>query len=176
MWNAIQANLDDLKAAYTSEQYTAGTIWRLGAWFIDPKTAKKYIFVKNSGSSSITARLIAMSLTTSKRTYNVTLAAATDALIPFAGVRVAGATALAQNEYGWLQVGGPAEFLHSGGAATVAEEYIVSSASVAGKIEGGAPTVATVASLAGGFAIAEAAYTTLDDVVYANIVKNIWGL
>lgn len=168
--------IGSLTEAYTSTQYDAGATPRLGQTYFDEKNGKKYIFLKNTGSSAITASLIAMALTTAKSAFTCTLAAATDALIPFAGVRVVGATSLAQNEYGWFQIGGPASFLHSGGAATAAEEYIVSSASVAGKVEGGAPTVATVASLAGGFAIAEAAKTTLDEVVAANIVKNVWGL
>lgn len=176
MWNAIQANLDDLKAAYTAAQYTAGTIWRLGAHFVDPKTAKKYIFLKNTGASAITARLIAMALTTDKSNFYCSLAAATDALRPFAGVRVPSATSLAQNEYGWFQIGGSAEFLHSGGAATVAEEGIVSSASVAGKVEGEASGPFTIASHPGVFAVAEAAKTTLDETVVASITRNIWGL
>jgi hypothetical protein len=162
-----------LTAVYSSTQLTNGLSPKLGDRYEDEAGAKKYIFLQNSGSSAITASLVCMALTTDKTNFKCTLAAATDALIPFAGVRVVGATSMAQNECGWFQVSGPASFLHSGGAATVAEQGIVSSATVAGKVEGAADTAAGVTAA---FAIAVAAKTTLDEVQLGNIITNVWGV
>lgn len=128
-------------------------------------------FLKNTGAA-LAASLCATAPTTSKSSYYCELAAATDALMNFAGVRVVGATSVTQNYYAWLQVSGQASFLHSGGEATVAEKGIVTSASVAGKVEG----VADSADGAKGvIAIAEAAKTTLDEVTKGSIVRCVFA-
>jgi hypothetical protein len=162
-----------LTAAYTDTQYsTNGLTPRVGDTFYNQSNGKKYIFLKNAGATAITAQLVATATTTQKSAFTCSLAAATDALQSFAGVRVASATSLAQNEYGWFQIGGSATFLHSGGAAVAADEGIVTSATVAGKVEGAAATAVADAS----FAFAEAAKTTLNEVVTGNIVRNVWGV
>ncbi len=158
---------------FTDTEYTAGKCPKVGKLEYDPTYQAFFRFVKNVGSAALAAKICAVSLTTSKSAYAVEKAAATDALQVFAGVRVPGATDMAQNEYGWVQVSGQATFLHSGGAASVANEGIVTSATVAGKVEGDADTAA---SAKGVFAICEAAKTTLDEEVKASIVRCLFGL
>ena len=170
----FQAAVGNRTQVFTATEYTNGDTPRLGDLEYDPDYKTFFRYLKNSGATSIAAQLVAMSLTTGKSAYTVTLAATTDALIPFAGVRVPGATTVAQNEQGWFQVGGQATFSHGGGQATAAEEGIVSSATTAGTVEGGAPTVATVASQAGVFAIAEAAVSTAVDCK-GSIIRCVFG-
>jgi len=165
---------NSLTAVYTATEVSNNHL-SVGMKFYDIARKAWFIFLKNSGAAAITQKLACVALGTDKSSYFAALAAATDAVIGFAGVRVADADSMAQGEYGWFQYTGAATFLHSGGQATAANEYIVTSATVAGKVEGGAPTVNTVASLAAGFALCEAAKTTLDEEVKANIVRSVWG-
>ena len=110
-----------------------------------------------------------MALTTDKAAFFCSLAAATDALRPFAGVRPVGATSMAQNEYGYFQVAGSATFTHSGGQATAAEEGVVSSATTAGRVEGEATGPFTIGSHPGVFAVAQAAVSAAAADVIAMI-------
>lgn len=168
--------IGSLTAAYTLAEYNNHESPRVGYLYYDHRTGKSYRFVKNTGSGSLAAQLVATTLTTSKGSWECELAAATDALRSFAGVRPVGATALAQNEFGYLQVGGPAVFTHSGGQATAAEEGIVTSASVAGKVEGEATGPFTIASHPGVFAVAEAAVSVLDTDVEGIITRCLFGM
>lgn len=150
----------------------------LGEEFWCKRTKTLWKFLKYVGASaSYTGKLCTVALGTNKSAFFCDLAAATDAVIGFAGIRPTtylGVTVTqpAAGEYAWWQIAGPATFLHSGGEATVADDWIVTSASVAGKVEG---RTTTVASLAAGFALCEAAKTLVDQEVAANIVRSVWG-
>lgn len=159
-----------LTAVYTATQYTAGLTPRVGDTYHDAVNSKKYIFLKNTGASAITAKLVAVSLTTSKSAFACSLPAATNNL-PFAGARVSGATSMAQNEYGWFQIAGSAT-LTADAAGTAAEAYVTTSNATAGNVEALAGTAAVDAVNA--FGIAEATVTAGDAVVILN--KNLWGL
>lgn len=185
----IQPSLDDLKAAYTAAQY-AGTstppqsVWRVGTVWVDPATGKKYIFAKQTGATAVAA----------KKAVKITDASAFEVQINatlnkrgFGGVRVSGATNLAQNEYGWLQIGGNATFIFGDSArATVAGEGVVLDDDTDGGNIGGvdldvSSTVnettveASVESLHGVFGTAEAAVSTTDADVEVQIERNGWG-
>lgn len=138
----------------------------------DPERKAFFRFLKNSGATAITEKLACTAPATSKSSFFCELAATTDALCIFAGVRVAGADSMAQNQCGWFQVSGQATFLHSGGEASVADKGIVTSASVAGKVEG---TADSADGAKGVFAICEAAKTTLDEAVKASIVRCVFA-
>lgn len=171
----FQVQVGDRTAVFTLEEYNNGSTPRVGDLEYDPDHKAFFRFLKNTGASAIPAQMVAVALTTNKSAYGCTLAAATDALVPHAGVRVAGATSMAQNEFGWFQVSGQASWLHSGGAAVAAEEAVVTSATVAGKVEGGAPTVNTVASALATIAIAEAAVSVLDTVVKGSMRNCVYA-
>lgn len=165
--------IGSLTKSYTAAEVSAGKSPPLGYLYEDGK-GKAWKFLKNNGATAITSRLVAVALTTEKSNNLVELAAATDALRPFAGVRPPSSDSMAQNESGYFQVAGSATFLHSGGQATAAEEGVVTSASVAGKVEGEATGPFTIASHPGVFAVAEAAKTLLDEVVTATIERGMY--
>ena len=182
---------DDLKAAYTAAQY-AGTnsppssIWRVGTVYIDPATGKKYIFLKQVGSTALAAKKAA--LVSDASAWEVTLAGAALAQRGFAGVRVSGATSLAQNEYGWFQISGNATFIFGDTArATVAGEgVVIDDDTDLGNIGGvnldvtNSPSESTIeaalVSLHGVFGTAQAAVSTTDADVEVQIERNAWGV
>ncbi len=158
---------------WTDTEYTTNrAIPRVGKLEYDPYYKAFFRLVKNTSATALAAQIAAVATGTAKSAFTVTLAGATDSLQNFAGVRVPGATSMAQNEYGWLQVSGQATFLHSGGAASIADDGIQTSGTVAGKVE--AHTDTALGALAS-FAIAEAAVTTLDADVKASIVRCVFG-
>lgn len=164
------------KDTYTDTDYTTNlSLPPLGKLEWDPDYNAFFRLLKNTGAATIAASLVAVALGTDKTDFKCALAAATDAVIGFAGIRVVGATDVAQNEYGWFQVTGNGSFLHSGGQASAANEAIVTSASVAGKVEGGAPTVNTVASLIATIGLCEATATVLDTVVKARLMNSVFA-
>ena len=169
------ALIGSLLENYTATDYSNGETPKIGATYHDLSNGRKYRFIYNNGASSIAAQEIAMALTTDKRNWYCSLSATTDALRPFAGVRPTGADTLLTLEYGWIQVGGPAIFTHSGGQATAAEEGIVSSATTAGRVEGEATGPFTIASHPGVFAVAEAAVTAAAADVKGNIERCMFG-
>lgn len=170
----FQAGVGSRTDIFTDTEYTNGVTPRVGDIEWDPDVKAFFRFLKNTGATAIAAQEIAMSLTTNKSAFGCTLAAATDALRPFAGVRRPSATSMAQNEYGWFQVGGNATFTHSGGQASAAEEGLVSSATTPGRVEGEATGPFTIASHPGVFAVAEAAVTTAVDCKGA-ITRCVFG-
>lgn len=161
-----------LTAAYTLTQYNNGLTPRVGDTYHDQRNSKTYIFLKNTGSSSIAASLVATSLTTSKASFACELPAATNDL-PFAGVRVVGATAVAQNEFGWFQVKGVAT-VTADAAGTTAEKHCVTSNATAGNVETQSSTYATAMGPATVFGIAQT--TTTAGVAVVNLVGNVWGI
>ncbi len=159
---------------WTDTEYTTEKkIPRVGKLEYDPAYQAFFRLVKQTGATALAAKMVAVSEGTGKSAWSLELAAATDALQNFAGVRVTGATDLAQNEYGWVQVGGNATFLHSGGTATVADEGVVTSGTVAGKVEGDGNDAAGAKGI---FATCEAAKTTLDQEVKASITRCLFGV
>jgi hypothetical protein len=157
-----------------TENYTATEVSNLGLKagmvYRDYAAGKAYIFLKNNGATAISAKLVCMALTTDKASFYCTLAAATVALAPFAGVRVSGADSLAQDEYGWFQVIGSAT-LQAGSDTTTADLGVVSSNITAGKVEAAPDTgVGAVAT----FGIAQTTTASADVVVHLN--KNVWGV
>lgn len=158
-----------LTAAYTGTNVTDHGLYK-GMIFKDYSAKKAYIFLMNNGASAITEKLVCMALTTDKQNFNCTLAAATAALEPFAGVRVTGAASLAQNEYGWFQVSGSAT-LQAGSDTTTAEFGVVSSNQTAGKVEA-APDTGVGARAT--FGTAETSTSSADVVVHLH--RNVWGV
>lgn len=162
-----------LTAAYTDTQYTTkGLLPRVGDTYHDQRSSKTYIFLKNTGSSAIAAKLCATSLTTSKAAFACELPAATNDL-PFAGCRVSGATSLAQNEYGWFQIKGSAT-ITADAAGTTAEKHCVTSNATAGNVETQSSTYAVAMGPATVFGIAQTTTTSGDVVV--QLVGNVWGI
>lgn len=154
---------------YTAAQLAAGSCPALGTEYTDPANGKKYKFLQNSGATAITASLACVALGTDKSAYKCALAAATDAVMGFAGVRVVGASSMAQNECGWFQIGGPATFT-AGATGTTVDDRVITSADAAGKVE---VMAATVASHKASFG--EAVTSTTADVVVVNIDRSVWG-
>lgn len=171
MFDVAVGGISSRTAAYTSADFD-NIAAMLGRLEYDPEYKAFFRFVKNTSATALAAQIAAVAAATAKSAYTVTLAAATDSLQSFAGVRVPGATDLAQNEYGWVQVSGQATFLHSGGAATIADDGIQTSGTVAGKVE--AHTDSALGALAS-FAIAEAVVSVLDTNVKASIVRCVFG-
>jgi hypothetical protein len=161
---------DDKTGVFTDTNYTDGKTPRAKAWFVDPSGGRKWIFLKNSSATAITEELACMALTTDKTSGFCTLAAATANLAPFAGVRITGATSLANTEWAWFQIGGTAT-MQAGSDTTTAELGVVTSNQTAGKVEESADTgkgaIAT-------FGIAET--TTASADVEVCIFKSVWGL
>ena len=161
-----------LTAAYTLTQYNNGITPRVGDTYFNQSNGKAYIFLKNTGSSALAASICATSLTTAKAAYTCELPAAT-ADLPFAGVRVVGATSLAQNEFGWFQVKGVAT-VTADAAGTTAEKYITTSNGTAGNVEVQASTYAVAMGPATIFGIAHT--TTTAGVAVVTLTGNCWGI
>lgn len=159
-----------LIGAYTATQYAAGSLPKLGTVYIDEPNQKRYIFLKNDGATSILASEIATALTTDTTNFycRIPTAVLTN---NFAGVRPVGATALAQNEYGWFQISGAATLKSDAGNTIAAEGGLVSSDATAGTVEAMPNT--GIGALAA-FAIAQTVAATATTFL-ASIFKNIWG-
>jgi hypothetical protein len=161
--------IGSLTASYTATEY-ANLGLKVGMVYKDEPNGKAYIFLKNSGATAITEKLACVALTTDKQNRFCTLAAATAAVAPFAGVRVVGATSMAQGEYGWFQCCGSATFTASSDTTT-AEIGVVTSNQTAGTVEAAADTgVGSFAS----FGIAET--TTASAAVVVHLSRNVWGV
>lgn len=168
-----------LTEVYTSAVVKAGSVW------IDPSNGKKYIFLLNAGSSAISAKECA--ITSDASAYSVTLNTTLNSP-SFAGVRVSGATDVAQNEYGWFQIGGNATCIFGDSAltTTAGQGVVLDDDSDGGRIGGGdydvSATVnettveATTNAILGTFGIAQATVNTTDADVEVQITKNIWGV
>lgn len=161
-----------LTGAYTATQYSAGQLPALGTVYYDAQNKKKYIFLKNTGATSIAASECATALTTDTTNFYCTIFPGDKLTSNFAGVRVVGATSLAQNQYGWFQIGGNATLKSDSGNTIAAEGGVVSSDATAGTVEAMPNT--GIGALAA-FAIAQTVAATATTFV-ANIFKSIWGL
>lgn len=148
---------------------TNGSIPALGNLQYDPTYQAFFVLLQNSGATALTAGLVGVASATDKSANKIALAAATDALQSFRGVRITGASSMAQNQIGWCQVSGNASFIHSGDTATAVDGGIVTSSTVAGKVEGAANSAA---GAAGTFATAEAVVSVLDTAV-KGLIKNL---
>ena len=162
--SAFNVRPGSLTAVYTTEEVPVGTV------SIDPQNNKKYIFVKNAGSTSIAASTICISTGTYIAAFSV-LAASGSAVDQFAGARVAGATTLATLEYGWVQVGGSCT-LTSDDTDVTANAGVTPSGAVVGSICVMANT-GVGAQAAFGTA---ATTTTTTATVVVSITKNVWGV
>lgn len=170
----LEMLIGSLTASYTDTQYTTNTATpRVGDWFYDPATYAKYIFLKNTGSASIAAQNVATSTTTQRATFVCQQAAGGTNNQAFAGCRRVGATSVAQNEYGWFQISGPAT-LTADAAGTTADSGVVTSNATAGAVEAQSSTYAIAMCPATVFGIARTTTTSGDVVV--DIVGNVWGL
>ena len=161
-----------LTAAYTATQYTKGLTPRLGDTYFDQARGKTYIFLMNNAAGAIAAKLATRALTTDKTNFYCQVASTTIAgnELLFAGVRVAGATSLAQNEYGWFQVKGSATVTASSDTTT-AELGVCTSNQSAGQVEAAADTSA---GIRGTFGVAET--TTASGDVVVKLTYNVWGV
>lgn len=166
--------IGSLSDIYTATQYSNGLTPLVGDWYYDENLKAKFIFLKMTGASSVAASLVVTALTTSKTTFGCELPAATNDL-PFAGVRIVGATTLTQNTYGWFQISGSAT-LTACSSGTTAEKICVTSNT--GSSEGKVETIASTYAVAmgPGTMIGIAETTTTSGVVKVSITSNIWGL
>ena len=161
-----------LTAAYTATQYSKGLTPRLGDTYFDQARNKAYIFLMNDGSGAIAAKLAVRALATDLSDFHAVVASTTitgNELL-FAGVRVSGATSLAQNEYGWFQVKGSATFTASSDTTT-ANLGVMTSNQSAGQVEAAS---ADDAGIRGTFGIAET--TTASGDVVVKLTYNVWGV
>lgn len=161
-----------LTAAYTATQYNNGLTPRVGDTFEDQANGKKYIFLKNAGSGSVAAKLAVRATTTDLSSYFCRTCDTTIANneLLFAGVRVSGSTALAQDEYGWFQVMGSVTMTASSDTTT-ANLGVMTSNQSAGQVEAASNDSA---GIRGTFGIAET--TTASGDVVVRLVYNVWGL
>ena len=159
--------------AYTETQYTTDlTIPRRGQWYQDPANGKKWVFLENEGTASLAAQLAARATTTDKATFKCRTMSTTitDNELLFAGVRVTGATAVADDEYGWFQIGGSCTMTASSDTTT-AELGVVASNQSAGQAEAAADSAA---GIRGTFGTAETTTASADVVV--SLFYNVYGL
>lgn len=170
--SALPISVGDLTAVYTATQYTAGATPRVGTVRFDAKGTKKYIFLKNAGATAITAKLGAVATTTMSSSYFCTIASTTvaDNELLFAGVRVSGADSMAQNEYGWFQIGGAATLV-AGTDTTTANLGVMFSDISAGKVEASANSDSGIRAT---FGVAQT--TTASGDVVVSLSYNIWGV
>ena len=161
-----------LTAAYTATQYTNGLTPRLGDTYFDQALNKAYIFLKNDGSGSIAAKLAMRALATDLSLFYCVVSSTTiaDNELLFAGVRVSGSTALAQDEYGWFQVKGSVTMTASSDTCT-ANLGVCTSNQSAGQVEAAADSAAGVR---GTFGVAET--TTASGDVVVKLQYNVWGV
>lgn len=107
------------------ENYTTSDTDRpkLGSIYLDPKTGKRYRFVKNVSSTALAAKMVCI---VSDASANEVTMGNTLSDPKVAGVRPSGADSLAQNEMGWIQTHGNATCIYGDSArATVAGEGVV---------------------------------------------------
>ena len=161
-----------LTAAYTATQYTRGLTPRLGDTFFDQANNKAYIFLMNDASGAIAANLAVRALATDLADFHCVVSSTTiaDNELLFAGVRVTGATSLAEDEYGWFQVKGTATFTASSDTTT-ANLGVCTSNQSAGQVEAAADTAA---GIRGTFGIAQT--TTASAAVVVKLTYNCWGV
>lgn len=175
----------DVTAAYTATQYYNGQTPRVGDWYFDHVRNAKFVFLRNSGSASIAAKNVAVSLTTNRALAPTSGTAASPSATPaciqaagstnnqaFAGCRVSGATSLAQNEFGWFQISGPAT-LTADAAGSTADSVVVTSNATAGAVEAISSTYAV--AMGPGTMIGLARTTTTGGDVAVDITSNCWG-
>lgn len=160
-----------LTAAYTDTQYTNGLTPRVGDTYFDQANNKAYIFLKNLGTS-VAAKLAVRATTTDLSAFGCRVASTTiaDNELLFAGVRVSGSTALAQNEYGWFQVKGSVTMTASSDTTT-ANLGVCTSNQSAGQVEAAADSTA---GIRGTFGVAET--TTASGDVVVKLTYNVWGV
>ncbi len=166
--NQLMGSLTD---KYTATQSTNGLIPAVGDWYYDENLKAKFIFLKNSGATAITASLATYAQTTDKSAFFTAIITASAALVTFAGVRVVGAASMAQGEFGWFQISGPAK-ITVGGSMLTADTTVSPEGVTAGTIIS-SPNTGVGAQTA--FAACEAADLTTV-VTKVNIFRNVWGL
>jgi hypothetical protein len=163
--------IGSLTRAYTAAEYaTKGEDCpQLGYVFEDEVNAKRYKFVQNKGAAAIGENKAASPYVTGGVTNQVTKAGGALNGI-FAGMRPDGATELAQDEYGYLQIAGQAIGINGDSAAAIVAgaEVVVDDDADLGNIGGYASGVTPF-----GFAL-ESSNTT-DAEVDIVINRNCWG-
>ena len=172
-----------MTAAYTSAQYDAGECPPAGSVYYDEATGKKYIFLENVSATTEAQEAVCISDASAWQvTPNSTLNK------QFAGVRVVGATDLADTEYGWFQIGGNATMIYGDTAQAVVSGsgVVLDDDSDTGRIGGVIPSVSTgvdaatltlaLKSIEGVFGIAQASVSTTDADVEVQLVTNVWGV
>lgn len=184
MNNLVTANLT---AVYTAAEVTAQKICPpLGTLYQDPKTGKKYKFLKNAGATAITAQMAAVISDASAFTVAVGNTLNNPA---FAGCRVTGATSMAQNESGWFQISGNATLIlgDTANALTANQEGIVIDDDTdCGKVGKAVITTgatvnqstaeAALAGVNGVFALNQGgAISATDADVECQLIRNAWG-
>lgn len=185
MPGAIDVNLGSATQVFTLTEYNNGQTPKCGQRIYNNNLGwgpiGDYIFLRNSQSTSIAASLVCSALlgdrvwtttsitSTTVPTPSCQLAATTNNL-PFGGVRVVGATSVAQNEFGWFQISGAA-VLTADAAGTTAEAYVTTSNATAGNVEALASTAAVDAVNA--FGIART--TTTAGVVNVDLTNSVWS-
>jgi hypothetical protein len=168
----LNSLIGSLTASYTAAEYAAGKTPLLGQVFEDIKAGKRYIFLKNTGATSITAGQIAIATATGWASFFCQVSTGNSNVEKFAGSRVLSATAVAQNEYGWFQVGGSASLI-ADAAGTAADKVVVPSNATAGAIED-AETLNTGVATAAAFGVAQT--TTTGGAVIVQLNRNFWGV
>jgi hypothetical protein len=159
--------------AYTDTDYTTNRITaRVGDTYYDLANKVKYIFLKNTGSASIAASDFCTATTTMSATFTCKQGTGGTAQEPFAGTRAVGATALAQNQYGWFAFGGQVTLTCDATGTTVSKN-VTSSTSVAGAIRVGSNTFADTMNPCTIFGHAQATSTT---TCVVNVSGSVWGL
>ena len=184
MFNLVTPNLT---AAFTAAEVTALKICPpLGTSYQDPKTGKKYKFLKNAGATTITAGMAARLSDASA--FTVATAAVLNAP-DFAGSRVLLASDVAQNSAGWFQLSGNASLIlgASANALTANQEGIVIDDDAdCGKVgkavitTGGTVNQSTaeaaLAGVNGVFALNQGgALSATDAAVECQLIRNAWG-
>jgi hypothetical protein len=164
--------IGSLTGAYTQAQYDDGLLPRVGDTYFDQANNKAYIFLKNDASTAIAAKLAVRATTTDLANFFCRVASTTiaDNELLFAGVRVSGATSLAEDEYGWFQVKGTVTMTASSDTTT-ANLGVCTSNQSAGQVEAAADTAA---GIRGTFGVAQT--TTASGDVVVKLTYNVWGV
>lgn len=162
---------------FDNDDVVAGSCPVPGTIFWSTEYQAFFRFLQNrEAATAITEELACVASGDDRGANGVHVAAATGALQNFAAVRVPGAASMAggasfTGQWGWFQVTGLATFLCSGGTAIVADTGVVTSGTVAGKIEG---VASDVASALGTFGVATEAATVLDTEVPVSITRSVF--
>lgn len=162
--------IGSLTRAYTATEYaTKGEDCpSVGYVFEDDVNGKRYIFVENEGSASIPAKHACSPYTGQEASYKVQLSTALNGV--FAGIRPAGADALTEDTFGYVQIAGPAIGIHGDSAAAITAELAVV---LDDDTDGG--TIGGYASGVAAFGLAHEASSTTDAEVDITINWNCWG-